>query len=71
MSSKVGQLSKPITGNSGVYVIVTKADTKAPAIKSYDEYVNKLKQQVASYSGRVIQALKENADIEDNRAEFY
>ncbi|WNM19973.1 peptidylprolyl isomerase [Flavobacterium capsici] len=71
LASKVGQMSKPIDGNSGVYVIVTKAETKAPAIQNYDEYVNKLKQQVASYSGRVIQALKENADIEDNRAEFY
>ena len=71
MALKVNQMSKTIDGNAGVYVIVTKAETKAPAIQSYDEYVNKLKQQVASYSGRVIQALKENADIEDNRSEFY
>lgn len=71
MSSKVGKLSQPVVGNSGVYVLVTKAETKAPAIQNYDEYVNKLKQQVASYSGRVIQALKENADIDDNRADFY
>jgi peptidyl-prolyl cis-trans isomerase D len=71
MSSKVGKLSQPVIGNSGVYVLVTKAETKAPAIQNYDEYVNKLKQQVASYSGRVIQALKENADIDDNRADFY
>jgi peptidyl-prolyl cis-trans isomerase D len=70
-TSKVGQVSKPIVGNSGVYVIVTKAVTKAPAIQNYDEYVAKVDQQVAGYSGRVIQALKENADIEDNRAEFY
>lgn len=70
-STKVGQLSKPITGNTGVYVVKTNAITKAPAIQNYVEYVNKVKQQVASYSGRVIQALKENADIEDNRAEFY
>jgi peptidyl-prolyl cis-trans isomerase D len=71
MSSKAGQLSSPIEGNSGVYVVVTKAVVKAPAINNYDEYVNKVKQQVASYSGRVIQALKNEADIEDNRAEFY
>ena len=71
MSSKVGQISKPIVGNAGVYVLVTKAATKAPALKSYEEFVGKLKQQTASYSGRVIQALKENADIKDNRSEFY
>ncbi|MGV9003387.1 peptidylprolyl isomerase [Flavobacterium sp.] len=71
MASKVGQISQPIVGNAGIYVLITKSELKAPAIKSYDEYVNKLKQQVASYSGRVIQALKENADIDDNRSEFY
>lgn len=71
MSSKVGQISKPIVGNAGVYVLVTRAATKAPALKSYEEFVGKLKQQTASYSGRVIQALKENADIKDNRSEFY
>ncbi|WP_293873992.1 peptidylprolyl isomerase [Flavobacterium sp.] len=70
-SSKAGQLSKPIDGNSGEFVIVTKVVTKAPAIKKYDEYVNKIKPQVANYSGRVLPALKNDADIKDNRADFY
>lgn len=70
-TSKVGQVSKPIEGNSGVYVVNTKAVTKAPAIQKYDDYVNKLKQQVTNYSGRVMPALKNDADIEDNRASFY
>jgi peptidyl-prolyl cis-trans isomerase D len=70
-SAKAGQVSKPIEGNSGVYVINTKAVTKAPAIQKYDDYINKVKQQVTNYSGRVMPALKNDAEIEDNRADFY
>jgi peptidyl-prolyl cis-trans isomerase D len=70
-SSKVGQVSKPIDGNSGVYVLVTKSVTKAPAIKDYKEQVTQLSAQVKGYSGRVMPALKNEADIEDNRADFY
>jgi peptidyl-prolyl cis-trans isomerase D len=65
------KVSSPIEGNSGVYVVVNKVTTKAPSLKKHDEYVAKLKQQVASYSGRVVGALRNEADIQDNRAEFY
>ena len=70
-SSKVGKVSKPIEGNSGVYVIATKAVAKAPAIKKYDDFIAKVKQQAVGNSGRFMQALKEDADIVDNRADFY
>ena len=70
-SSKAGQVSKPIEGNSGVYVIATKAVKKAPAIKKYDDFIAKVKQQAVGNSGRFMQALKEDADIVDNRADFY
>ena len=70
-SSKAGMVSKPIEGNSGVYVIATKAVTKAPAIKKYDDFIAKVKQQAVGNSGRFMQALKEDADIVDNRADFY
>jgi peptidyl-prolyl cis-trans isomerase D len=70
-SSKVGQVSKPIEGNSGVYVIATKVVTKAPVIKKYDDFIAKVKQQAVGNSGRFMQALKEGADIVDNRADFY
>ncbi|MFZ4670412.1 MAG: peptidylprolyl isomerase [Flavobacterium sp.] len=70
-SSKAGKVSKTIDGNSGVYVIATKAVTKAPAIKKYTDYVNKLKPQVVGNAGRYMQALKDDADIKDNRADFY
>jgi len=70
-SSKAGVVSKPIEGNSGVYVIATKAVTKAPAIKKYDDFIAKVKQQAVGNSGRFMEALKKDADIIDNRADFY
>lgn len=70
-SSKAGQVSKTIEGNSGVYVLVTKTVTKAPALPKYTDYVNKLKPQAVGNAGRFMQALKNDADIQDNRADFY
>jgi peptidyl-prolyl cis-trans isomerase D len=70
-TSKAGQISKPIDGNAGVYVLVTKTVTKAPALPKYTDYVNKLKPQATGNAGRFMQALKNDADIQDNRADFY
>ena len=70
-AAAAGKVSAPIEGNAGVYVVVTKTNVKAPNLKKHDEYVNKLKQQVSSYAGRVVNALRNEADIQDNRAEFY
>ena len=70
-SSKANVVSKPIEGNSGEYVIVTRTVTKAPALKKFDDYVAKVKQQAVGNSGRFMQALKDDADIQDNRADFY
>lgn len=64
------KVSAPIEGNSGVYVVKPTTVTKAPALKDYKEYSAKVKAQVSGYSGRVIPALKAEADIEDNRADF-
>ncbi len=66
----VNKVSAPIEGNSGVYVVKPTLITKAPALKNHADYVNKVKSQVQSYTGRVIPALKEEADIEDNRVKF-
>lgn len=66
----LNKVSAPIEGNAGVYVIKPTLVTKAPALKNHSEYVNKVKSQVGAYSGRVIGALKADADIEDNRQKF-
>ena len=67
---KGDKVSAPIEGNSGVYVVKTKTVFTAPALKNYADYVAKLKSQNASASGRIIPALKVDAKIEDNRAQF-
>ncbi|RZJ29143.1 MAG: peptidylprolyl isomerase [Flavobacterium sp.] len=66
----VNKMSAPIDGNMGVYVVRTKAVTKAPALKDVTEYTNKAKAQHQGDANRVIPALKADADIEDNRAVF-
>jgi peptidyl-prolyl cis-trans isomerase D len=62
--------SAPIEGVTGVYVVKNTSTVKAPALKSYAENVAKLKAQSASDGNRVLPALKENADIKDNRKDF-
>ena len=69
-STAVNKISAPIEGNSGVYVVQTKVVTKAPVLKSHADYIAKVKSQVSGYSGRVIPALKDEAEIEDNRIKF-
>ncbi len=66
----LNKTSAPIEGTVGVYVVKPTLITKAPVLKDHKEYVAKVKAQVAGYTGRVIPALKEEADIEDNRAKF-
>ena len=66
----INKISAPIEGNSGVYVVQTKVVTKAPVLKSHADYIAKVKSQVSGYSGRVIPALKDEAEIEDNRIKF-
>ncbi len=66
----LNKISAPIEGTAGVYVVKPTLITKAPVLKDHKEYVAKVKAQVAGYTGRVIPALKEEADIEDNRAKF-
>ncbi len=67
----VNKVSAPIQGNAGVYVVQTKSVTKAPKLPKYDDYVNKLKGNAAQAASRALPALKNEADIKDNRLEFY
>ncbi|RWX03642.1 peptidylprolyl isomerase [Flavobacterium cerinum] len=66
-----GKTSGLIDGQMGVFMVRGKGVTKAPALPNYTAYTTRLsgeaKQQV---QGRLSQALKEKADIQDNRAEF-
>ena len=65
-----GKISAPIEGNTGVYVAKNTSTIKAPVLKSHAEYVAKIKAQSAGDSNRVLPALKDNAEIKDNRKQF-
>lgn len=64
------KMSAPIEGNTGVYVVKTSSVVKAPAVKDVTPYVAKVKAQSAADVNRVLPALKDIADIKDNRKQF-
>jgi peptidyl-prolyl cis-trans isomerase D len=65
-----GKLSAPIEGNTGVYVVKNNSTVKAPVLKDHTAYVAKLKAQSAGDFNRVMPALKDKAEIKDNRKQF-
>jgi len=70
--TKVGETTKLIDGTNGVYMVKVTAITVAPELDNYTSIVNQLNSQVApSINTKVFNALKDAAEIEDNRANFY
>jgi peptidyl-prolyl cis-trans isomerase D len=66
-----GKTSGLIEGNGGVFMIRTKAVSKAPGLPNYSSYVARMKAEArGGVPSRISTALKNKADIEDNRAEF-
>ncbi|MBT8277755.1 MAG: SurA N-terminal domain-containing protein [Bacteroidia bacterium] len=64
--------SKPIDGNNGVYIIQTTKVTPAPELPSYQANASRLALAKANAAGTSLyNALKEAAEIEDNRKAFY
>ncbi len=71
-SLKAGEVSKPITGDKGVYVVKLISVNKAPEMASYRGFANqKTAQSRQAVVSSVFEALKGSAEIEDNRARFY
>ncbi|HET8754337.1 MAG TPA: peptidylprolyl isomerase [Salinimicrobium sp.] len=69
---EAGEKSEPIAGESGVFVVEVISKNEAPALDSYRPYANRetLDRRTA-VNAEVFEALKEEAEIEDNRARFY
>jgi peptidyl-prolyl cis-trans isomerase D len=66
-----GKTSQIIEGTSGMFMIRTKNVVKAPAVSDYTTYINQEKSQNQSYaSSKAYTAIKDKADIKDNRANF-
>lgn len=67
-----GEVSKPIAGNRGVYVVELTAKNPAPSMETYRSFATQQTQQRRQgVEDRIFNALKEKAEIEDNRANFY
>jgi len=71
-SLKAGQLSKPIEGNAGVFVaVVDKFNEPAPQTDFTATKQQSVQQYQQRVSFEVFNALKEKANVEDNRGKFY
>lgn len=71
-SLEPGEVSKPIAGENGVYVVKVEAINKAPDMASYRSFASQeTAQRKEAVATRVFEALKDNAEIEDNRSNFY
>ena len=69
---KAGEITDLIDGKAGVFKVRVLAVNKAPDLESYATYANQLNAKVTpTVNNAVYNALRNSADIEDNRANFY
>lgn len=69
---ETGDISKAIKGDQGVYVVYLDSRTEAPAQPNYTINASILNSSLSSrVDYEVFEALKEKADIVDNRAKFF
>ncbi len=67
-----GDISKLVTGESGVFKFEVTNKEEAPALDNYATYANALQAaNAATVANGVVNALIEKAEIEDNRSIFY
>ena len=69
---KQGDTSELIEGNTGIFKITVTKKTDAPKLDNYTTYATSLKSaREGEVNTAVYNALKDNSEIEDNRAVFY
>ncbi len=69
---KEGEMSKSIVGNTGVFILQVTKFTPAEALPNYQAIANRIgSTKATSVNTALYNALKDAADIEDNRATFY
>lgn len=72
-SLQAGKRSKPFVGENGVFVVETTNIVKAPEIADYTQYKNQITQRNGGYGASYManQAIRDNANIKDNRSKFF
>lgn len=72
---KAGKLSEPLKGTAGVYIITVTDFTEPQVLKDNNEIRKQVSQELQQLQQRsqyeVTNALREKANIEDNRGKFY
>ena len=69
---KVGETSGLIDGEKGVYMVKVTAVNNAPKLQDYSGFANTVNtSKASSLNTNAYNALKDEADIEDNRANFF
>ncbi|MDN5287345.1 MAG: peptidylprolyl isomerase [Mucilaginibacter sp.] len=69
--SKLNTLSKPVNGQQGVYVYVVDSFTNPPALTNGLREKQQIAQALVQRAGgQVLDALKDNANVKDNRAKM-
>lgn len=67
-----GKRSHPFRGENGVFIIETQSKTVAPELAEYSTYKTTLQQNAQGRSSYgIAEAIKDHADIEDERYKFY
>lgn len=70
-SLEKGERSEPFAGENGVVIIEMQNKTVAPAVADYSQNKSQLEQTARSRSYSIAEAIKEDADIEDERYKHY
>ena len=71
-ATEVGFVSNPITGTNAVFVVEVTVKDEAKLTGDFSLQKSQIETQASSYSNEAsYNALKEVADIQDNRADFY
>lgn len=69
---KEDQISKPIEGETGVFIVMVESFTEPPDTKDYSASKNQMQQYIQQQADNsASEALKEQANIIDNRGKFY
>lgn len=71
-SLEEGEKTSPFAGENGVLIIEMNNKTQAPEIADYETYKQQIKQRTTGRAAtNIIQAIKDNAGIVDERYKFY
>jgi peptidyl-prolyl cis-trans isomerase D len=66
-----GKVIKGIDGQKGVFAIKVVSKEVPAELDNYSSFRNRLSSKIKSRSTQLFDALKEAADVEDNRANIY